>query len=332
MTISKTRAQEALREFAKQKILVIGDLMLDRYIYGSVSRISPEAPVPVVRVTEERSMPGGACNVAWNVRALGGKASVAGIIGRDAAGNELRSLLAKGEVDLDDVLAQDTFCTIVKTRIIAERQQVVRVDWERTDHLDDNTLADLKARVCRAVAKATGVILEDYGKGVIVQDIVDAAIIQARARGIPIGLDPKENHELRVTGITVGTPNRKEAFAMAHIKETPAQPNPLEDKPLRKVADVLMEKWQPRILMITLGPQGMLLVSEEGVKHVPTRAREVFDVSGAGDTVVATCVLALAAGATPLEAAEMANYAAGVVVGKIGTATCSPEELLSYIP
>ncbi len=331
MTLSKQRAERLLRECRKQKILVIGDLMLDRYIYGTVSRISPEAPVPVVRVAEERSMPGGACNVAWNVRSLGARAAVAGILGRDISGRELRNLLKEKQVDTNAVLDLNEFCTIVKTRIIAERQQVVRVDWERPRDFSESTVARLKSKIKSAVAGASGVILEDYGKGVIMQEIVDAAIEEARLRKLPIGLDPKDNHELCVKGITVGTPNRKEAFAMAHEKETPPQPNPLKDKPLRKVADILMEKWAPRILMITLGAQGMLLVSAEGARHVPTRAREVFDVSGAGDTVIATCVLALAAGAHPMEAAELANCAAGVVVGKIGTATCTPEELLSYV-
>jgi rfaE bifunctional protein kinase chain/domain len=331
MTISRKRAEELLADFARQSILVVGDLMLDRYIYGSVSRISPEAPVPVVHVTQERSMPGGACNVAWNVRSLGGGSSVAGVLGRDAAAAELSDLLQRVGVSTAASVESQDFCTIVKTRIIAERQQVVRVDWEKTECLDDRIMDDLKARVVSAVAGATGVILEDYGKGVITQEIVNAALKAAQARGIPIGLDPKENHQLQVAGITVGTPNRKEAFAMAHEKETPVCDNPLEDKPLRRVADILMEKWKPRILMITLGPQGMLLVSQDGVKHVPTRAREVFDVSGAGDTVIATCVLALAAGASPLEAAELANYAAGVVVGKIGTAACTQEELMAYI-
>lgn len=332
MTISRKRTEQLLAQVSRQRILVVGDLMLDRYIYGTVSRISPEAPVPVVHVTHERSMPGGACNVAWNVRSLGGAAAVAGVLGRDAAARELRGLLRREGVSSASSVASKSFCTIVKTRIIAERQQVVRVDWEQRERIPEQTMMELKRRVQAAAATATGVILEDYGKGVITQEIVDVALGIARKRGIPIGLDPKENHELQVQGITVGTPNRKEAFAMAHQKETPACPNPLEDKPLRRVADILMEKWRPHILMITLGPQGMLLVSQEGVRHVPTRAREVFDVSGAGDTVIATCVLALAAGAKPLEAAELANYAAGVVVGKIGTAACTQDELLAYIP
>lgn len=332
MTISKRKAEELLKRFHRQRILVVGDLMLDRYIYGSVSRISPEAPVPVVHVQRERSMPGGACNVASNIRSLGGHAAVAGYFGVDRAGEELKRLLKREQISTAACVDSRSVCTTVKTRIIAERQQVVRVDWETPGSVTARSREKLIENVRSAVRQATGVVLEDYGKGVICQEIVDAVLEEAKGRGIPVGLDPKENHELRVEGITVGTPNRKEAFTMAGMVETKPHENPLRDKALRRVAEILMEKWRPQILMITLGPQGMLLVTDSTVRHVPTRAREVFDVSGAGDTVIATCVLALSAGASPLEAAELSNYAAGVVVGKIGTATCTPNELLAYIP
>ncbi len=332
MTISVQRAKEVLAECGRQRILVVGDLMLDRYIYGNVSRISPEAPVPVVHVSGEKSMPGGASNVAWNIRSLGGAAVIGGIIGRDAAGGELRSILNREGVSCNGCIESDMVHTIVKTRIIAERQQVVRVDWEGTDGID----AALVEQFCRLlreeVRKSSGVVLEDYGKGVILQAVVDAVLREASDLGVPVGLDPKDNHELVVRGITVATPNRKEAFIMAGIKETPAHANPLEDRALRRVGEILMEKWSPRMLLITLGPQGMYLASKDAPpRHVPTRAREVFDVSGAGDTVIAVCVLALAAGAAPMEAAELANYAAGVVVGKIGTASCTVEELIRHM-
>jgi D-glycero-beta-D-manno-heptose-7-phosphate kinase len=332
MTLKARRAKQILTRFSLQRILVVGDLMLDRYIYGGVSRISPEAPVPIVRVTHEKSMPGGASNVAWNVQSLGSRAAVCGVIGKDANGDELKAVLRRGGVCAVGAMDIEGIRTIVKTRIIAERQQVVRVDWEDDFELAGKMADDFYRRLVVEVKKSTGVILEDYGKGVIRQAVVDAALKTATEIGIPIGLDPKENLDLNVGGVTVATPNRKEAFMIAGVKESPIHSNPLEDEALLKVADILMKKWSPALLLVTLGPLGILLMTKTASpRHVPTRAREVYDVSGAGDTVIATCVLALAAGANPFEAAEMANYAAGVVVGKLGTATCAPQELLSYL-
>ena len=332
MSLSAVHARKILGRFSRQRILVVGDLMLDRYVYGVVSRISPEAPVPVVHVTHEKSMPGGASNVAWNVRSLGGGAAVSGILGRDATGRELKKLLTRGGVSVTGAMEVEGFRTTVKERVIAERQQVVRVDRENNFNLAGKMEEAFCRRLASEVRKSTGVIIEDYGKGVIRQRVVDTVLTAAKARGLPIGLDPKENHELGLGGITVATPNRKEAFAIAGVKESPAHSNPLNDKALLKVASILMKKWAPALLLITLGPLGILLVTRSAPpKHVPTRAREVFDVSGAGDTVIATCVLALAAGASPFEAAELANYAAGVVVGKLGTATCTQQEILSYL-
>jgi D-glycero-beta-D-manno-heptose-7-phosphate kinase len=332
MTLRAGCVKKIFGKFSSQRILVVGDLMLDRYIYGGVSRISPEAPVPIVHVSHEKSMPGGASNVAWNVQTLGGRAAVCGVIGKDANGKELKDILKRGGVCADGAIEVKRIRTIVKMRVIAERQQAIRVDWE--DHFDPaGRMADYFCRrLVSEVKKSTGVIIEDYGKGVIRQSVVDTVLKTAKVSGIPVGLDPKENHELRLGGITVATPNRKEAFTIAGIRESSANSNPLEDKMLLKVADILMKKWSPVILLITLGPLGILLVTKNASpKHVPTRAREVFDVSGAGDTVIATCVLALAAGASQYEAAELANYAAGVVVGKLGTASCTQQELLNYM-
>ena len=332
MTIQAERARQILSAFGRQRILVVGDLMLDRYIYGSVSRLSPEAPVPVVRVTHEKSMPGGASNVAWNVRSLGARAAVAGVIGSDHAGDELRKVLADDGVSVEGAMGFEGARTTVKTRIIAERQQVVRVDWDNNFELGGEVLRDFRATVVREVKKSNGVIIEDYGKGIIQQDVVTAVLKAAVEAGIPAGLDPKENHELGTGGLTLATPNRKEAFAIAGVRDPGAKGDPLKDEALLEVSEILVKKWAPALLLVTLGPHGMLL-REQGAapRHVPTRAREVFDVSGAGDTVIATCVLALAAGASHVEAAELANYAAGVVVGKLGTATCSQEELLGYL-
>lgn len=332
MSISLARARSIVSRFPRQKILVVGDLMLDHYIYGHVSRISPEAPVPVVHVRREHSMPGGACNVAANVRALGGSAAVAGVIGRDLQGRRLLSLLRDAEIGTEAVLPVAGRPTTVKTRVVAERQQVVRVDWEKPANLTPQEIRAFSKRLAKAFDGVSAVVIEDYGKGVLTQEVVDIVMRQARSRNIPVGLDPKENYALRFDGLTVAKPNRKEAFAHAGLPDPGAVENPAEDPALLEAAERLLQKWNPRLLMITLGAQGMLL-AEPGKtpRHVPTRAREVFDLSGAGDTVIATCMLAIGAGADFISAAELANYAAGVVVGKLGTATCSKEELLEYI-
>jgi D-beta-D-heptose 7-phosphate kinase/D-beta-D-heptose 1-phosphate adenosyltransferase len=251
-------------------------------------------------------------------------------MGQDRAADELKTLLSKGGVSVEGVVAVDRTFTTVKTRIIAEHQQVVRVDWDNDPVFDDVTMDRLCEQVAVAAAKATGVVIEDYGKGVVQQRIVDTVLRVAREKGIPAGLDPKDNHDLELEGITVITPNRREAHVAVGWAEKPAAPDPAEDARLQQVSHELREKWKPEMLLITLGPQGMVLVSEEAsFRYIPTRAREVYDVSGAGDTVIAVCLLALAAGATRVEAAELANYAAGVVVGKLGTATCSQEELMN---
>lgn len=332
MTLSRERARDVMGAFADQRILVIGDLMLDRYIYGTVRRISPEAPVPVVNVTHEKSMPGGASNVAWNVQALGGRGEIAGVVGRDTEARTLKTLLEQSGVDGHGVWTHDAARTTVKTRIIADRQQVVRVDWEDALPLDGEPLNEFCRLVEKQIGRVHGVIIEDYGKGVISQPVVDAVLAAARARGIPVGYDPKDDHALDVRGVTVATPNRKEAYRAVGREEPYEERPPLEDSDLAEVAKRLQAKWGVELLVITLGPHGMYLLEEGGAPvHVPTRAREVFDVSGAGDTVISVCTLALAAGATHREAAELANYAAGVVVAKLGTAPCSADELLDSI-
>ena len=332
MTMNRARARRLLARFPDQRVLVVGDLMLDHYIQGNVTRISPEAPVPVLHVNQERSVPGGASNVASNVRAMSGAADVAGVVGRDAHGQSLTRLLARDGVGVEAVLRLPHVPTTVKTRVVADRQQVVRVDWEKQLEFTDRQLAQFCQQVEKMAAQATAVVIEDYSKGVVQQAVIDAVVHVALQRRIPVGLDPKENYELDVRGITLAKPNRKEAFAHAGLKDPGPADHPLDDVALLKVSDLLLEKWQPSMLMITLGSQGMLLAGE-GVapRHVPTQAREVYDLSGAGDTVIATCMLALAAGASFGEAAELANFAAGVVVGKLGTATCSRDELLAYM-
>jgi len=330
--ITGRRLRTLLARAARRRVAVVGDLMLDRYLYGAADRLSPEAPVPVVRVRRECDVPGGASNVAWNVRALGGAASVCGVIGRDAPGRALRGLLAERGVDTTGVQETRAARTTVKTRVLADRQQAVRIDWEDELRLPPAELNRFCGRVADTVAGADALVMEDYGKGTLAQAVADAALRAAAARGIPSGYDPKDDHALAVRGVTVATPNRKEAFICAGRPDPGGDVHPLRDRALRAAGEALLEKWEAKHLLITLGPQGMLLMAPgASPRHIPTRAREVYDVSGAGDTVIATCLLALAAGADFAEAAEMANYAAGVVVGKLGTATCSPAELRAAV-
>jgi D-beta-D-heptose 7-phosphate kinase/D-beta-D-heptose 1-phosphate adenosyltransferase len=333
MAASATRIRELLKAFGRQRILVVGDLMLDRYLYGEVERISPEAPVPIVKVGRERRMAGGAANVAANIRALGGAAVLAGAVGDDAAGSDLRATLRRNGIELQGVLTVPDMATTVKMRVIADRQQVVRVDWENQPALGGRVRRAMAQRLRDLIPGVTGVILADYGKGVLEQDTADAALRAARRRGIPIGMDPKDTHALRIAGLTLATPNCREAHVCAGLPARAAIPgDPAKDKLLRRAAAILLRKWRTDQLLITLGAQGMYLAApRQQPEVIPTRAREVFDVSGAGDTVIATCLLALAAGATQREAALLGNIAAGVVVGKLGTACCSPAELLAAV-
>jgi rfaE bifunctional protein kinase chain/domain len=327
------RARQLMEAFRNQRILVVGDLMLDKYIHGSVERISPEAPVPVVRVARERQVPGGAANVAWNVCAFGGQAVIAGVVGNDAPGRDLVSLMAGQGICTDAVRAVEGIHTTVKMRVLADRQQVVRVDWDPDPEYPAADVDAFCERVSKEIESCTGVVIEDYSKGIVRQEVMDAVLSAARKKGIPVGLDPKDNLNLRIKGITLATPNYKEAQVCAGLPAKSAPPgNPLNDPSLRRAAEILLETWEPEQLLVTLGPNGMYLAST-GVapRVIPTRAREVYDVSGAGDTVIATCVMSLAAGATFDEAAVLGNNAAGVVVGKLGTATCSPDELLASV-
>lgn len=324
MTLNTAQLEHWLEAFRGRRVLVVGDVMLDRYIYGVVRRISPEAPVPVVAVTSELAMPGGASNVARNVQTLGGQGAVAGVIGNDSAGAELEAGLQTDGVATDAMIQKVGGQTTVKTRIIAERQQVVRVDWDNANPLMPDTEAALGAAIAQAVARADAVVIEDYGKGVVTPAVVAATLDAARARQIPVGYDPKDGHQLDVRGVTVATPNRKEAYAAVGRPEPVHERPPLEDQDLLAVGAQLLAQWGCAHLMITLGAQGILLLAPDmDPVHVPARAREVFDVSGAGDTVIAIATLAWAAGAPARIAAELANLAAGVVVAQLGTAPCT---------
>ena len=323
-----SRLQSLMSRFPERTVLVVGDVMLDQFLWGKVSRISPEAPVPVVEVSRESFFPGGAANVARNLRVLGGQVKVLGLTGDDHAGVELRELLDQQGIDTHGLLVDSTRPTTMKTRIVAHHQQVVRYDREKVELVSPALAARLLRHFEENLAGVAAVIFEDYGKGVLSQRLFEAMQRFARHRGKITSADPNSRRPLKFRGLTMITPNRAEAFAA--VRAAPAEPaeNVLEDAALIRVGRRLLRQWRSDNLLITLGEHGMCLFRpQRNPHHIPTVAQEVFDVSGAGDTVIATLTLALAAGANPVEAAEMSNHAAGVVVGKIGTATCSPDGL-----
>jgi len=328
------RLAEILGAFPRCKILVVGDLMLDEFLWGKVTRISPEAPVPVIDVERREYFPGGAANVACNLARLGARVSLAGVAGMEASGDRLCQRVAESGVRPDLIRLTSSRPTTHKTRVCAithkprghlkieDQHQIVRIDNESREPLDADSKGWLFERLRAEIAAHDAVILEDYAKGLIDQELVTLVIGEAKKHGKIVAIDPNPNNPFDWSGATVLKPNRKEAFQAAGL------PYSTGDEAILKAGAVLQKRYAVRDLLITLGEAGMLLL-EEGRKsyHAPTRALEVFDVSGAGDTAIAAFTLALAAGANGIEAAEIANHAAGVVVGKLGTATLSVDEL-----
>jgi len=319
-----------LKAASKARVLVVGDVMLDHFVWGQVARISPEAPVPVVDFERESFMPGGAANAARNLTALRVPTDLFGVVGQDSAAQQLKRLLQEQRIGCAGLFASDTRPTSIKTRIVAHKQQVVRIDREARYGLDEPSTRRLLANLRRCIPQAAAIIVCDYGKGLVTQLLLDEIKGLCRRHGVWLSLDPKPVHHLNLTGLSLLTPNRKETFELAGTHDETRNNNPLADANLMRVADRLLNELRPALLLITLGELGMLLC-QRGKKpfHIPTVAQEVFDVSGAGDTAIATFTLAIAAGASPLEAAIISNHAAGIVVGKIGTATVAPEELLA---
>jgi D-beta-D-heptose 7-phosphate kinase/D-beta-D-heptose 1-phosphate adenosyltransferase len=315
-------------QFANKRILVIGDLMLDEFIWGRVSRISPEAPVPVVEVTGDSYYPGGAANVARNVREFTPAAAVMGISGADVAGRRLLDLLAASGIDASAVQQDAGVPTTVKTRIVARHQQVVRVDRERKGPLPAAQTETAMRLLDGVIGSVDAIVVADYGKGFLTQPLADYICHAARTQAKILAVDPHPHTSLRWRGATAIKPNRVEAFLAAGLPPSDPIDPVLADAPLLEAGRRLMDAWETGCLLITLGEQGMLLL-EEGAPpyHTPTRAKEVFDVSGAGDTAIAVFTLGLAAGATLIQAAELANRASGIVVGKLGTATVTAAEL-----
>ncbi|MCE0521791.1 MAG: PfkB family carbohydrate kinase [Methylacidiphilales bacterium] len=334
MHFTSARLAEILDTFPRRRVLVIGDLMLDEFLWGKVTRISPEAPVPVIDIQRRAAYPGGAANVARTLASLGAQTSLAGIIGQDGPGQNLVQLLNEEGIATESVRKTALRPTTHKTRICAitrqlhdlleieDQQQIVRVDAESRAPLDPESKSWLFERLRAEISTHDAVIVEDYAKGLIDQELVALVVAEAKAHGKIVAIDPNPNNPFDWSGGTVLKPNRREAFLAAGL---PYSPN---DQAVIEAGTLLQKKHGIRYLLITLGEAGMLLL-EQGQKpyHTPTRAQEVFDVSGAGDTSIAAFTLALVAGATGIEAAEIANHAAGVVVAKLGTAKLDVGEL-----
>jgi rfaE bifunctional protein kinase chain/domain len=318
--ITRSRLASLLATAHTQHVCIVGDAMLDLYLRGDVDRISPEAPVPVVRVRERRQALGGAANVAQNVTALGARCDLVAVVGDDRAGETLRGMLTEGGMS-DRSLVTVSRPTTTKTRVMARAQQLVRVDEEDDTDLPSGDVDRVLAAIEAAMRGATALVFEDYNKGVLVPEVIEGAIVLARAKGIPIVVDPKYRNFFAYRGATVFKPNRRElesalgaAVDLAHPEALPAT----------------FARLGVQHLLLTLGEQGMALVDADGDVHrVPTTAREVYDVVGAGDTVTAYLAAMLGAGASAIEAAVVANYAAGVEVGKLGAATVSADEVLA---
>ena len=328
MSAEAARLHALVGAFARQRVLVIGDLMLDEFIWGKVSRISPEAPVPVVNVTGESYYPGGAANVARNVREFTGHVFLMGLAGIDAAGERLIGLLGAEGIDTSGVQRGAAHSTIVKTRIIARNQQVVRVDRERPPSPDSLHVERAMADLDRLIVDVDAVVVADYGKGFLTQPLADRICEAAHKHHKVLAVDPHPHTSLQWRGATAVKPNRAEAFSAAGLPPSEPVAPVLEDHALLEAGKRLKKLWHAGSLLITLGEHGMLLFEgNHEPRHTPTRAQAIFDVSGAGDTAIAVLTLALAAGAKPAEAADLANRASGIAVGKLGTATVTAAEL-----
>ena len=310
-------------DFSDINILLIGDFMIDHYIIGTSNRISPEAPVPVLTVQEEKSVAGGASNVALNLRSLGSSVETIGWFGADQKGNKLVEILSTADVKVDTNFRFSSAPTISKSRVTASNQQICRVDREAhvADYSPDlRVLGDL---LIPKVKTADAVIISDYGKGFVTNELLE--LVSSHARFVAI--DPKPSRLLKYSGPDLLTPNRLEALELAGLSRETRGPFPQIE-----VVDRIFERFAPKMLAITLGSEGMLLAKDGKITStIPTAAREVFDVSGAGDTVIASLTMALVSGESFEHSAEFANLAAGVVVGKVGTATASPYEILNHL-
>ncbi len=319
--LKPTKAVSIINNFKNATVLVVGDLIMDHFIWGKVRRISPEAPVPVVEVNSESLMLGGAANVVNNIHSLGGNVFVCGVVGKDDMGKALVHELRSKGIPSDGVIVEKNRPTSVKTRIIAHSQQVVRFDREKRDKIHPDTIKAIMDFMKEKINSIDAIVISDYAKGVISGDIVEEIVTLANGKGKPVAVDPKVSHFDCYKYVTIVTPNSDEASQASGVD--------IEDEAsLLRAGEVLLNKLGSEAILITRGEHGMSLFENNGgITNIPTVAKEVYDVSGAGDTVIGAVALSIAAGASFKEAAVISNFAAGIVVGKVGTATVTPGEL-----
>ena len=312
---------EGIDKFSSCRILVVGDVIMDEFLWGRVERISPEAPVPVVQVEEESLVLGGAGNVVHNIIALGGQAFLCGVIGNDAMGRELVHMLQKMNSPTHGLVVEDRRPTTIKTRVVAHSQQVVRVDREEREFVTEASIDRITTTVKEQIGSIDAIVVADYGKGVVTRSLMDGMRSLSQGSQTILAVDPTVRNVALYKDVTLITPNHYEAQQMSGIQIE-------DDQSLRRAGAHLLEELGCQTVLITQGDKGMTLFEGNGeTTQIPTVARKVFDVSGAGDTVIATLALALAAGLTARQAAVLANLAAGVVVGEIGTAAVAASRL-----
>jgi rfaE bifunctional protein kinase chain/domain len=321
--MEKKIVEKMVSRFPSLKILVLGDFMLDQYIWGRVDRISPEAPVPIVDAQNETVSLGGAGNVILNLRQMGAQVVAAGVTGEDWAGERVRQLLEEQSIPSSNILKSKRSTTL-KTRIIAHHQQMVRVDREDRTLIGEDIQSELSQRFLDALSSVDAVIISDYSKGTITPALLAAVLPEAKRQNKLVCLDPKVRYFQSYTPVTVITPNQAEAGSLLGYPI-------VTEADLKEAGKRILKLIDCKALLITRGEKGMALFSEGSLTLVPARAREVYDVTGAGDTVISVLCVALAAGAQMLDAVKLANIAAGIVVGKVGTAAVTPTELLAEI-
>jgi D-beta-D-heptose 7-phosphate kinase/D-beta-D-heptose 1-phosphate adenosyltransferase len=324
MSKNNQQLQKVVQQFSDQPILVVGDLMLDRFVWGRVERISPEAPVPVVEVVKETVHLGGAANVAYNLAVLKARPLLVGVVGSDEAGDRLVEELHRQEISSEGIVRDQGRSTTIKTRIIAHNQQVCRTDREDKTPFSQGTVDQMRSAYQTLLEQAQGMILSDYAKGALSAALVVDLIQEARQAKKFLAVDPKSDDFSVYRGASIVTPNKKEAVRASGVEI-------VDEASFIQAGEKLLEVIASDYLLITRGEEGMTLFEGKEHSHIPTVAREVFDVSGAGDTVIASLTLAVAAGASIRDAAILANHAAGVAVGKLGTAAATGEEILSSI-
>jgi rfaE bifunctional protein kinase chain/domain len=324
-SFSEPKLNDILQRFKNKRIAVIGDMMLDKYVWGSVGRISPEAPVPVVEVESETERLGGAANVAHNIQSLGGSPLLIGVIGNDLNGKRIAEILEHEHCSTAGLVVDDSRPTTVKTRVIAHNQHVVRIDHERKKEISTNVREKILSILQEHAGSLDGIIIEDYNKGVVVKPLIQQVVKNAKEHRTIVAVDPKFNNFFEYKNVSVFKPNKKE------LEEALGKKLSTQDELVAAGKEVL-KRLSAETVLLTRGENGMTLIeADSSVTHIPTQARKVSDVSGAGDTVIATLTMALASSVSIREAAELANHAAGVVCGEVGIVPIEPSALVSAI-